>query len=204
MGLEFDDRTAKKLEALYLSQDAIKRRRAVLDAVQPRAGESVLDIGTGLGFVAYEMANQIGPKGKITGIDLSEPMLEIAAKRCSEMPWINFKKGDATCLPVEDSCCDAAVSVQVYEYVPEVMQALSEMHRVLKPGGRGAIVATDWKSVIWHSTVPDLTKQILAAWEQHCAYSDLPRTLIPTHRSSPCVGSHARRQPLRVMHIVPH
>ncbi len=177
MGLEFDDETAKKLEALYLSQDATNRRLAVVDALQLQPGEHVLDIGTGLGFVASDMASKIGVSGNVTGVDLSNPMLDFARKRCADKPWVNFQTGDATNLPLQDSSFDAAVSVQVYEYIPELMQALSEMHRVLKSGGRGVIVATDWKSTIWHSANPGRMSKMLAAWEEHCAYSDLPRVL---------------------------
>ena len=67
MGLEFDGETARKLEALYLSQDAISRRKAVLDALQLQSREHVLDIGTGLGFVAYDMATKIGAAGHPMG-----------------------------------------------------------------------------------------------------------------------------------------
>lgn len=177
MSLEFDDDTARKLEALYLSQDAINRRQAVLDALQLQPAEQVLDIGTGLGFVTLDMADMVGPSGSITGIDSSEPMLEFARKRCADKPWINFQTGDATNLPIADSSFDVAVSVQVYEYIAELTQALSEMHRVLRPGGRGVIVASDWKSTIWHSANPERMSRILVAWEEHCAYSDLPRVL---------------------------
>ena len=177
MSITFDEGTAKKLEALYQSQDAKNRRRAVLDALQLQPGERVLDIGTGLGHLALEMAGDTGPQGAIVGIDLNEPMLAFARKRCAETPWIAFLPGDAAQLPFEDDSFDAAVSVQVYEYIADTPQVLREMHRVLKPGGRGVIIATDWKSTLWHSADPDRMNNVLSAWEEHCVYSDLPRVL---------------------------
>ncbi len=53
------------------------------------------------------------------------------------------------------------------------------MARVLKPGGRALIMATDWESVIWHSSDPARMARVLAAFEPHCANSRLPRTLRP-------------------------
>jgi arsenite methyltransferase len=70
-----------------------------------------------------------------------------------------------------------AVSVQVYEYVREVDTALAEMFRVPRPGGRAAIVSTDWKSSIWRSSDAGRMEKILAAYAEHCVYADLPRTL---------------------------
>ncbi len=177
MSIQFDQNTAKKLEVLYQSRDAKKRRKAVLDALQLQAGEQVLDIGAGLGHLTLEMAQQIGMTGKILGVDLNEPMLELARQRCQEFPWIEFKMGDALNIPVKEDSFDVAVSVQVYEYIKDIPQVLNEMYRILKPGGRGIIVATDWKSILWHSNVPDRMKRVLSVWEEHCAHSDLPRFL---------------------------
>lgn len=177
MSITFDEHTAKKLDALYQSRDAQKRRQAVLDALQVQPGEQVLDIGTGLGHLALEMAEATGPKGEIVGVDLNEPMLEFAHRRCAEKPWVAFRVGNASKLPFEDESFDAAVSVQVYEYIADTHQVLNEMHRILKPGGRGVIVASDWKSILWHSTDPDRMNRVLSAWEEHCAYADLPRVL---------------------------
>ncbi|MFK7925645.1 MAG: methyltransferase domain-containing protein [Bacteroidia bacterium] len=177
MSIKFDQNTAKILDQLYQSKDAQKRRQAVLDALQVQTGEQVLDIGTGLGHLALEMADLAGPEGKILGMDLNEPMLELARSRCDAKPWIEFKAGDATQLPFKDERFDAAVSVQVYEYISDTYQVLKELNRILKPGGRAVIVASDWKSTIWHSTDQVRMDKVLSVWEEHCAYSDLPRTL---------------------------
>ena len=85
--------------------------------------------------------------------------------------------GEATQLPFPDGVFDAAISVQAYEYVRDVDAALAEMFRVLRPGGRAAIVSTDWKSIIWHSGDAGRMKKILAVFAEHCIYTDLPRTL---------------------------
>ena len=172
--IEFDDKIGRRIEALYRTDDAAKRRAAVLAALRLRTGERVLDIGTGPGFVAHEMADLVGDAGEILGVDTSESMLGLARQRCAEKPHVHFKAGDATQLPVSDESFDVVVSVQVYEYVREVDVALAEMHRVLRPGGRAAIVSTDWKSIAWNASDEQRMQSVLSAWAEHCVYTDLP------------------------------
>jgi arsenite methyltransferase len=177
MGSVFNEEAGRRLESLYVTADAVRRREAVLCSLQLARGEQVLDIGTGPGFLAREMADRVGPSGKILGLDISDPVLELARKRCADRENVSFQKGEATDLPVAGDLFDAAVSVQVFEYVPEVGKALSEMYRSLRPGGRGVIVATDWSSIAWHSSNKERMNRVLSAFEGHCAHSDLPRTL---------------------------
>ena len=72
---------------------------------------------------------------------------------------------------------DAAVHMQVLEYLPDADRALREMARILKPGGRAIAVSTDWDGVIWHSDDLERMKRVQRAWEAHCTDSRLPRTL---------------------------
>src|ERR1044072_2528736 len=77
--LEFDEATAKQVEATDSAPDVVEQRpatRAIL-AVQP--GEPVLDIGSGPGFLAAEMASEVGGAGRVVGVDPSESMLAISA-----------------------------------------------------------------------------------------------------------------------------
>lgn len=156
----------------------------MISALGPSPGERVLDIGTGPGFVAHEMAPLVLPGGKILGIDISEPMLELGRVRCADDANVTFDTADATELPVPDGGIDVAVSVQVYEYIPRVEEALAELYRVLRPGGRAAIVSSDWTSIVWSGASDDLTRRILAAFSAHCAHQQLPRTLGPKLRST--------------------
>lgn len=183
-GFQFDPALAQRIEALYKTDDAARRRQAVLNVLELKSGERVLDIGTGPGFLALEMAHAVGSTGGIVGVDTSEPMLGLARNRCAGVSWVQLRQGDAANLPIADASFDVAVSVQVFEYVADVMKALTEMHRVLRPGGRAAIVSTDWESLVWHSTDKARMEKILAAFEEHCALPDLPRTLAPKLRQA--------------------
>lgn len=79
----------------------------------------------------------------------------MAADHCEEYPQVTFEHADAADLPVEDDRFDAAVASLVYEYSPRVDDAVAELHRVLRPGGRAALISTDWDSTVWHSSDPD-------------------------------------------------
>jgi arsenite methyltransferase len=181
-GIVFDRETSQRMVAVYHTRDAVRRRQLVSEALQLRPGEHVIDIGTGPGFLAADMAAAVGASGRIHGIDTSDAMLQLAKERCGASPWIDFQPGSATQLPVAAASFDVAVSVQVFEYIADVDRAIAEAFRVLKPGGRAVVVATDWDSVLWHSEDPERMRRIFHAFEEHCAFSNLPRTLGPRLR----------------------
>lgn len=181
--LEFDEEMSRRVEAIYKTEDAARRRRAVLDALAPSSGERVIDIGTGPGFLALEIAGRVGPTGDVVGIDISGPMLQLASARSADIPQVRFATADATKVPVPDASFDVAVSVQVFEYVADVQGALVEMYRVLRPGGRGAIVTTDWRTLAWNSRDEGRMQRVMAAFAEHCAHQDLPRWLGPRLRA---------------------
>jgi arsenite methyltransferase len=184
MSIEFDGETLKRLEALYVTRDARQRRQTVLNGLGLKPGERVVDIGTGAGFLALEMADAVGASGEVLGIDRSSTMLVAARVRCEGKPWVQFREGDATRLPVSDAGADVAVAVQVLEYVQDARAALAEIRRALPPGGRAAVVATDWDGLAWLSSDEQRMKRILRAFDSHCAFTSLPRMLSPLLREA--------------------
>src|SRR5437764_14593709 len=173
--LEFDEAQSRAVEATYATRDVERQRRATLAALELRTGERVLDIGCGPGYLAAEMAELVGPEGFVQGVDPSPHMLAIAARRA--LPHMELSEGDALSLPPDDSSFDAAVSTQVYEYVPDIEAALTEARRVLRPGGRLLVLDTDWDSIVWRSSDDARMERVLRAWEEHLAHPRLPRVL---------------------------
>jgi arsenite methyltransferase len=177
--LEFDDSMSRKLEASYLTSDVVEQRRIVRAALDLQPGEDVLDIGSGPGLLAAEIAADVGAQGSVHGVDPSESMLAIAARRerRADSAPLTFAAGDAYALPFPDGSFDAAVSTQVFEYLPDVPGALAEAHRVLRPGGRLLILDTDWDSIVWHSRDLERMRRVLTAWDEHLVDPYLPRRL---------------------------
>lgn len=178
-GLQFDEETSRRVEAIYSTPDVAAQREAVLQALGLRPGERVLDVGSGPGFLAADMAMAVGDSGRVRGIDISEGMVAISQRRCVNLPHVEFQVGTATRLPFPESGFDVVVSTQVYEYLSDIdlPPALSELYRVLRPGGRALILDTDGDSLVWHSTDPMRMKRVFEAWSEHCADFHLPRRL---------------------------
>lgn len=167
--LEFTDEEIRIIEALYAASDAVERRQFVRGALDLQQGEEVISIGCGPGFETAGLAEVVGTDGRVYGIDKSEGMLTLAEQQCSGLPQVTHEQGDAVDLPVDDDRFDVAVSVQVIEYLEKVETGVTELARVLKPGGRAAVYATDWDSVVWHSSDRDRMRRVLEAWQDHCA-----------------------------------
>jgi arsenite methyltransferase len=174
---QFDDELSRKIEALYLTPEVVAQRKQVLQALDLAAGEHVLDIGSGPGLLAHDMVVAVGREGRVCGIDRSEAMVTMSRKRCAGQPWAEFRSADAAKLPYPDNSFDAAVSTQVYEYVRDIPAALAELHRVVRPGGRAAILDTDYGSLVIHTEDAARMARVLAAWDQHFVHADLPRAL---------------------------
>ena len=135
--LEFDEEASRRLEAVYLTPDVVEQRRAVREALALRPGERVLDVGSGPGLLAQEMAAAVGAGGRVQGVDISPSMLAIAGRRpgARGAAPIDARRGRRDLAPFPDRSFDAVVSTQVYEYVADIPAALAEAQRVLAPGG---------------------------------------------------------------------
>ena len=109
------------------------RLRAVL---VPQRGDRVLEIGPGTGYYTFEMADWVGPEGRVEIFDLQQEFLDHVMRGSGERANIVPTQGDATELPYEDGSMDAVVLTAVLGEIPEPGAALREIRRVLRPGGR--------------------------------------------------------------------
>jgi len=177
--LHFDTGVSRQVEAVYTAPDVVEQRRIVRAALALRPGDRVLDVGVGPGLLAAEMAPEVGPSGRICGIDVSDSMLAIASTRADAPggPGIELELGSATNIPHPAESFDVVVSTQVFEYVDDVVGALDEVRRVLRPAGRVVLLDTDWDSVVWRSSDDARMGRVLNAFEEHLADPHLPRRL---------------------------
>ena len=175
--LVFDERAAAQLEAFYRSSDVRRRRALVLDALGAAPGDEVLDLGCGPGFYVADVLDRVGASGAVTGVDPSAAMLAMTRRRVEGRSNVAVLEGDALRVPAADASFDRAVSVQVFEYVADVEAALTELARVLRPGGRAVIWDIDWSTLSWHAQDADRMDRMTTMWDRHLADPTLPRTL---------------------------
>ncbi|MFB6207194.1 MAG: methyltransferase domain-containing protein [Haloglomus sp.] len=176
---DFDAEQAEFLATVYRTPSMVERRRRVRAALESREGDDVLCIGPGPGFEAARLADQVAPGGSVHATDVSQAMLSATRRRCEDRSNVTLCRGAADALPFGDDTVDAATSVQVYEYVEDTDAALGELSRVLRPGGRAVVVATDWRSFIWRTGDPARHDRIMAAYDDHCAHPTLGSRLSP-------------------------
>jgi SAM-dependent methyltransferase len=175
--LDFDADRAAQIERIYATPDVVATRSAVFRAAAPRIGEQAVDLGCGPGYLTRDLALAVGPAGRVSGIDNSDPMLELARRHCAGLAQVRLDHADALDLPFADQSTDLACILQVYAYVRALDDALIELRRVLKPDGRAVILDSDMRGIVWESRERSRMDRILTAWDQHVAWPDLPRIL---------------------------
>jgi ubiquinone/menaquinone biosynthesis C-methylase UbiE len=180
--IDFNENAGSALERAYLTSDVIDQRITVLEALDLKPGEHVLDVGPGPGLLLQELARRVGAGGRAVGVDLSEPMLELARRRCADLSCVELEIADAAALPFEPDSFDAIVSTQVYEYVADIPTAFGKLFEITRPGGRVAILDTDYDSLVVFSEDEGRQARVLEAWDAHFVHRGLPRILGPELR----------------------
>lgn len=175
--IEYNEKLARATERNYLMPEIAHQRDRTMNALQLQAGEQVLDVGCGMGLLTRNMALAVGTSGRVVGIDISQPMLDLARVRCASLPQITLCEGSASSLSEPDQCYDAVTCTQLLLYLADVKEALAEMYRVLKPGGRIAVIETDWRSVVFNTPDPKSTQSLLDHWEASIPSPHLPAKL---------------------------
>ena len=132
-----------------------------------QAGETVLDIGSGGGIDCFEASRLVGPAGRVIGIDMTDTMLDIARKNAAVVAAnlgyassnVEFRKGLADAMPVDDGTVDLIISNCVINLAPDKRKVFREMYRVAKPGGRFTI-----SDIVSDQTVPQYLVHDAQKW----------------------------------------
>jgi arsenite methyltransferase len=124
-------------------------------------GERVVDVGCGGGIDSLIAARMVGPTGSVLGVDMTPAMLEKArsSAAASGVAHVEFRQGFGEALPVEDGWADVVISNGVLNLMPDKNDALLEMARALKPGGRLQIA-----DILVQKPVPQGAKEDIALW----------------------------------------
>jgi demethylmenaquinone methyltransferase/2-methoxy-6-polyprenyl-1,4-benzoquinol methylase len=133
----------------------LRWRAAALKALRPRAGDTILDLACGTGLNAPYVLDRIGPDGKLVGVDCTRAMLQRAQQKVARQRWANVTlvEGDAENLPLAGASCDAVLCSYGMVIIPDYRRALAEAVRVLKPGGRLALLEPKRGSALWAKAV---------------------------------------------------
>lgn len=112
----------------------------LLERVQLKPGEQVLDIACGSGWLSFRMAESVIPGGRLTSTDISDRMIELAAQTAAEknITNIDFRRMEAEELSFADNSFDVTICSLGLMYVTDAQQSANEMYRVTRPGGRAA------------------------------------------------------------------
>jgi arsenite methyltransferase len=126
-----------------------------------KAGETVLDLGSGGGIDVLLSARRVGPAGKAYGLDMTDEMLALAEenRRKSGLTNVEFLKGEIEQIPLPDNSVDVIISNCVINLSGDKDQVLKEAFRVLKPGGRFAV-----SDVVVRGTVPAAIRKSMELW----------------------------------------
>ncbi len=156
------DLAADGYEPLWRLQLAAAQA-AMLASASLAAGQRVLDIACGTGLVSFDAARAVGPNGRVLGVDLSGKMVDAAQRRAAErkLPNVSFARMDAEALGVPDRSFDAVLCALGLMYLPDPAQALREMLRVLRPGGRLSLAVWGERSRCgWSALFPIVAAEV--------------------------------------------
>jgi len=110
--------------------------RPLLAFAAPRSGSTVIDVGCGCGATTIELARAVGPSGRVIGLDISQPMLELAKARLSEFENATCMLGDAADLPLDGLNAELIVSRFGVMFFGDPVAAFTNLRTGVAPGGR--------------------------------------------------------------------
>ncbi len=119
---------------LRIRPEFVRRLHEILQELTLREGAAVLDVGTGTGIALPHLLGRVGVSGSVTAVDISERMLEVARRKLTA-PNLHYVMADVAHLPFLDDSFDLVLCNSCFPHFQDQLRAVSEIHRVLKPGG---------------------------------------------------------------------
>jgi ubiquinone/menaquinone biosynthesis C-methylase UbiE len=140
-------------------------KRLMLERMALAPGQAVLEVGCGPGTDVFDLAEVVGPAGRLVGLDASEVMIAEARQRASERQLpITFEVGQVQALPFPDATFDVCRAARLLEHLPDAGRALSEMARVTRKGGRVVVFDFDWDTLIIDHPDKETTRTVVRSF----------------------------------------
>jgi len=155
-----------RLEKRAEAPDEIAARESYLDLLGIKEGDRVLDVGCGSGVVTRAIARRVGPMGRVVGVDPSASFLTVAreiADASDVGERIEFREGSAKALPFHDGEFDAAIAVTVFAHMYNGADAVPELIRVVRSGGRAGVFDFDADMTVFTHPDRDMTRRIVSS-----------------------------------------
>lgn len=136
----------------------LRWRKDAVEALHPRAGDTVLDMACGTGLNLPHIEAAIGPHGRIIGVDCTRAMLVKAQQRVARRGWqnVDLLEADAARLPSASQSVDAVLCSYAMIIIPDYRSAIAEAVRVLRRGGRLVMLEPKRGSALWARAVNPL------------------------------------------------
>jgi demethylmenaquinone methyltransferase / 2-methoxy-6-polyprenyl-1,4-benzoquinol methylase len=139
-----------KMNSVISFQQHVRWRKDTMKRMNVKPGSKALDVCCGTADWTIALANSVGPNGEVFGLDFSENMLKIGQKKVKQLGLnqVELIHGNAMELPFEDNTFDYVTIGFGLRNVPDYLQVLKEMNRVLKPGGMAVCLETSQPTMI--------------------------------------------------------
>ncbi|MFF0296233.1 methyltransferase domain-containing protein [Kitasatospora sp. NPDC004614] len=172
------DRLIAALDA-QAANPGVRRLRAWARAgLAAMPGERAVDIGSGTGSETQVLAEDVGPDGSAIGVEPHPGLRAEAERRAAEAgSRARFVDGDALALSLPDAGLDAVRCERVLQHLSEPARAVTEIARVLRPGGRVALLDTDWSTFVLHPVDPAVLPALATIAQGTAATFDAGRRL---------------------------
>ena len=157
-------------------------RRAAVEAARIEPGAAVADIACGTGKLTAELAARVGPFGRVIGVDLSGGMLEQARSEYRDLVQVEFRRGDALALPIDDDEVDAATIGFGLRNLADFEAGFRELGRIVRPGGTVVCLELTlprprWWGRLYHAAFRRTAPIAGSVFGRRGAYRYLPESL---------------------------